>query len=214
MDTRLTMYENQQYEPLPIPNFTIVEVYQDTISPTTGLGYFIVPLTDNSQDAITEKIRAATPEGYTQFAVYTDDMDLKNKVIYAVFYQGDTPPEPPAKPEFTEQVAATPYDIYKSMEITNDGAPAYINLTIELEETTEKEVEIDFYINKNHYLITIPIVKGENIVTIDKDVVMYAGLPILNASIDVFPQLQHGVNVIKVNGLTIKRVIGKYQKKY
>ena len=44
MVNTLNTYTNLQYEPVPIPAYTILEIYKETIAKSNSLGYCILPI--------------------------------------------------------------------------------------------------------------------------------------------------------------------------
>jgi len=49
MDNSLVMYPNLQFNPIEIPEFTLVEFYKESIAEENGLGYCIIPIKGLSQ---------------------------------------------------------------------------------------------------------------------------------------------------------------------
>jgi hypothetical protein len=213
MDNTLVMYPNLQYNPIKIPDFTLLEIYKDTIDVSNGLGYCIIPIEGLSGQEIKDKARAkaeivkpADKDNYILFA----DGGYDHKIIYAVWYSGDVPTLP-AEPEVMELIPNQPHEVWHEVEVDNPAAPSFITVTLTL--TAFDNVE--FYINDDYFAIDIKKpVAGVNEVIINREGVSYNGKPIDSFKMTSAPKLKAGVNYIKAKCSNISNIGIKYRKKY
>lgn len=215
MDNTLVMYPNLQFNPIKIPDFTILEIYKDTIAIESGLGYCIIPIEgltkQEIRDKAKEKADLVQPSGYTNYTLLTGASDeFNHKIVYAVWYQGEAPSYPD-EPEVIELTPGQPHNIWHEIEVTNPAAPSFITVTL----TCSAFGHLEFYINDDYFAIDIDKpVSGVNEVIISKDGVTYDGKPIDNFKMSSAPKLKAGVNYIKVNSVNISKIGIKYRQKY
>lgn len=214
MDNSLVMYPNLQFNPIEIPEFTLVEFYKESIAAQNGLGYCIIPIKGLSQEQIETEIRnkgtAVAHEGYTKFKVLSTG-DFNHKIVYGVWYETDEPVYP-QEPEIESLTPAAALNIWKEIEVENAAAPTYITVTLTCSSFVDT---IEFYINKDYFAIDIKEpVDGVNIITITKDGVVYNGNPIDSFKMTSAPKLQAGANSIKVKTIGVTNIDIKYKNKF
>jgi len=215
MDNSLMMYSNLQYNPISIPDFTILELYQDSIAEATRLGYSIIPIeglsTQEIEDKCAELAATVQPDGYTSYILLTGaEGDFSHKIVYGVWYSGDAPSYP-SEPAVSELVAADSVSVWQTLEVPNSGAPAFASITLTLSAFDN----IEFYINGDYFHITIDEpVDGVDTVIINKSGVYYNDKAISTFEIDTLPKLQPGTNYIEVNATNITKVGIKYREQY
>lgn len=218
MNHTLTTYNNLQYNPVEIADFCVVEVYKDEISLVNALGYFIQPLTgvEDVKATIAARVQEKPQTGYSNLVILAGrNFDMFNRrIVYAVWYNGDTVPQYPDEPEQYELGApGDPFDFYKSLEIENEGAPTYCTITLALAKLDEP---VDFYLNGDYFKIDMSgqIPTDDKILTIDKTGVSYNRTPINTYEYLAVPKLKYGTNILKVNSITISKVKVEFNQKF
>lgn len=215
MDNTLVMYPNLQYNPIKIPDFTVLEIYKDSIATDKGLGYCIIPIEGLTQQQIRDAAKAKAdlvqPEGYTNYTLLTGAGDeFNHKIVYGVWYMGEAPtyPDEPSTEVLTPE---QPHNIWHEIEVENPSAPSFITVTL----TCSALDHVEFYINNDYFAIDIDKpVSGVNDIVINKEGVSYNGKPISNFKMTSAPKLKTGVNYIKVNCVSISKIGIKYRQKY
>ena len=148
MENTLTVINNLQYNPIEIADFCIVEVYKDDISLVNALGYFIQPLdgVGDIKETIANRVRESAPSGYANLVVLAGrEFDtFSRRIVYAVWYNGETVPTYPAAPEVHDLgEPGDPFDIYQDIEVINDSAPTDCKVTLTIDRL---DLPVEFYI--------------------------------------------------------------------
>lgn len=212
MDNTLVVYNNLQYNPVEIADFCVVEVYKDDISLANALGYFILPLKDveDVKATIEQKVKRdeSKPTGYENLAVLAGrEFDtFSHRIVYAVWYNGETAPTYPEEPEQHDLGApGDPFDFYQLVNVINDSAPTYCRITLTLDRL---DLPVEFYINDDHFKIDVSeqIPTDEKILIVDRTGVSYNSVPINSYEFLSVPKLQSGVNQLRINRLMIRNV--------
>lgn len=218
MENTLTVYNNLQYNPIEIEDFCVVEVYKDEISLDNALGYFIQPLKgiEDVKSTIEQKVRQNKLSGYTQLAVLAGrEFDtFSHRIVYAVWYQGETAPTYPEEPEQHDLGApGDPFDFYQVIQVINDSAPTYCRITLTLDRL---DLPVEFYINDDHFKIDVSeqIPTDEKILVIDKTGVSYNSVPINTYEFLSVPKLKSAVNQLRINRLMIREVKVEFARKF
>lgn len=218
MDHSLTTYKNLQYNPIDISSFCVVEVYKDEINSSNALGYFIQPLTGitDIKATIADRVWGQPEAGYDNLVVLAGrDFDtFDRRIVYAVWYNGDTPPQYPSEPTVAQlKEPAGSSSHYQEIVIENDGAPTYCTITLTLVGLSEP---VDFYLNDDYYKIDvstqIPSVK--KILTIDRTGVMYNGKHINTYDSLAVPKLNFGTNILRMSNLSTSKVKVEFNQKF
>lgn len=214
MENTLNTYPNLQFNPIKIPDFTLLEIYKESIAPTNGIGYCIIPIRDKTKEEIEQEIESkaatASHEGYTKLKVLSTG-DYNHKIVYAVWYEGDEPTYP-QEPEVSVLTPAPPLNIWKELEVENVAAPTYITVTL---TCSAFDKPLEFYINHDYFAIDIEKPEeGVNEVIVSREGVSYNGKPIDSFKMTSAPKLKAGTNSIKVNSVGISHVGIKYRMKY
>lgn len=217
MDNTLVMYPNLQFNPVEIPDYTIVEIYKDSIATENGLGYAIIPIEGLTQEQIVSaagaKAELKQPEGYVQYDILygAEKPGFNHKIIYAVWYNAEKPVYPP-EPSIVEQTPAQPLNIWKELEVDNAAAPSYVTVTLTCSAFDDT---LEFYINNDYFAIDIKEPKsGVNTITIGRDGVTYNDKAIDSFKMSSAPKLKAGVNYIKVKTIGISNLGIKYRQKF
>lgn len=220
MENTLTVYNNLQYNPIEIEDFCVVEVYKDEISLDNALGYFIQPLKgleDNEiKSTIEGRVKQNKLSGYTQLAVLAGrEFDsFSHRIVYAVWYKGETAPTYPAEPEQHDLGApGDPFDFYQVLQVINDSAPTYCRITLTLDRL---DLPVEFYINDDYFKIDVSdqIPTDEKILVVDKTGVSYNSVPINTYEFLSVPKLKSAVNQLRVNRLMIREVKVEFAHKF
>lgn len=215
----LTFFNNQQYDPINIQDFCIVEVYKNSITKDNILGYYIQPLKDitNPIETIENRVRRSVATDLTELVILPgrEINQLSHKIVYAVFY--DSNAEKPIYPLLPEEIElgkpAQQLDIYETIELNNEGTPT--DCTIKLIISTLAK-DIEFFINGRKYLIYASELPPapEKVLIINKYGVTYNSIPVDKFEFMQPPQLQHGHNIIKVDRATVSDIEITYLRKY
>lgn len=218
MENTLTVYNNLQYNPIEIEDFCVVEVYKDEISLENALGYFIQPLKgiEDVKATIEQKVRQNKVSGYTQLAVLAGrEFDtFSHRIVYAVWYQGETAPTYPEEPEQHDLGApGDPFDFYQLIQVINDSAPTYCRITLTLDRL---DLPVEFYINDDYFKIDVSdqIPTDEKILVVDKTGVSYNSVPINSYEFLSVPKLKSAVNQLRINRLMIREVKVEFARKF
>lgn len=218
LEHTLTVYNNLQYNPIEIEDFCVVEVYKDEISLDNALGYFIQPLKgiEDIKTTIANKVKQNKVTGYTQLAVLAGrEFDsFSHRIVYAVWYKGETAPTYPEEPEQHDLGApGDPFDFYQVVEVINDSAPTYCRITLTLDRL---DLPVEFYINDDHYKIDVSdqIPTDEKILVVDKTGVSYNSVPISSYEFLSVPKLKSAVNQLRINKLMIREVKVEFARKF
>lgn len=203
-------YENRYYNPISIPDYSILEIYKDNISQDNFLGYTIIPLKDMSpQEIETNMIDRAyelKPSGYPNLKMLygRERKSFKNKRVFAVWYK-TTEPNYPEAPVYTEPLPPVETDYgFNTIVIENAGAA---DTDVQLILSTEKKGDVEVYINDDYYSIKIDKIPREsNEITINNKGVLYNGRPYDNFTFATVPTLRKGTNKIKVSKSLVKKV--------
>lgn len=212
MVSNLNTYPNLQYNPISIPDFTVVEIYKDTVAKANSLGYCILPIEglDNQtiEENIITKVRESAPETYSNLAILNEGFN--RKVVYAVWYKGDAPVYPSNEIQ-PALIATEPFNVWEEVEINNPSAPAAISLELDCSSLDL----IEFYINDNLFSIKIENPSEvSNIVLVDGTGVKYNNKNIATFDFPTMPKIKNGLNCLKFNKTMIKGVKIKYIPKY
>lgn len=210
MNQSLTMYNNLQYNPVEIADFCVVEVYKDEIVKTNALGYFIQPLKNigDVKATIENRVIESAPDGYEKLAILAGrEFDtFSHRIVYAVWYNGDTKPQYPEEPEQHGLGApGDPFDFYQPVQVINDSAPTYCRITLTLDRL---DLPVEFYINDDHFKIDVSeqIPTDEKILIVDRTGVSYNSVPINSYEFLSVPKLKSGINQLRINRLMIRNV--------
>lgn len=218
MNQSLTMYNNLQYNPVEIADFCVVEVYKDEIVKTNALGYFIQPLKDigDVKATIENRVRESAPDGYEKLAILAGrEFDtFSHRIVYAVWYNGETAPTYPEEPEQHDLGApGDPFDFYQNISVINDSAPTYCRITLTLDRL---DLPVEFYINDDHFKIDVSeqIPTDEKILIVDKTGVSYNSVPTNSYEFLSVPKLKSGINQLRINRLMIREVKVEFIHKF
>lgn len=214
MISNINTYPNLQFNPFPIPEFTVIEIYRDTIAKDNSLGYCILPIEGLDDAQIETKIRTlvdgSKPEEYQNLAVL--NKGYNHKICYAVWYT-DTAPEFPKEPSPQPMPEpAAPFNVWEEIVVDNPGQTVPLALEITCSSFTEP---IGFYINDVLFSITIGKPQaGINVIVADR-----TGASYNNKGIDTFdfpttPVLKNGRNVLKFNKTNVSAVKVRYTQKF
>lgn len=221
MQHTLNMYPNMQYNPIKIQDFTILEFYQDNISITSRLGYYILPIQDLTVQEIEEKINNLAlqklPEGYSQFIALPDRgtthtyNSYDHRICYVVFYQGDVIPSYPQEPALGTPIApSSSFNPWNEINITNAGGPTALSIILTIAIST---TSLEFYINNQNYKINSEVRVGE-VVKISKNGVYINNRQISDFDIQSWPYLTSGENTIRIPKNCVSNVQISYEMKY
>lgn len=219
MNNTLTFFNNLQYDPIQIDDFCIVEVYKNSISDENILGYYIQPLNGvtNPKETIANRVKQLAAVDLDGLAILPGrELNLySHKVVYAVFY--DTNDAAPIYPLMPDQVdlgtPANPLDIYETIEIENEGTLTDCTINLALAASAK---EVEFFINDQRYFVDIsnyPRLDNATMI-ISKNGVSYGSLPIDSFKFSKPPQLEHGVNILRVNKIMVSDIEITYTRKY
>lgn len=218
LEHTLTTYNNLQYNPVEIGDFCVVEVYKDEIALTEALGYFVQPLEgiEDIKKTIEERVRESAPDGYEKLAVLAGrEFDsYSHRIVYAVWYNGETAPKYPDEPEQHDLGApGDPFDFYEKVAVVNDSAPTYCKVILTLDRL---DLPVEFYINDDYFKIDVSeqIPTDEKILVVDKTGVSYNSVPIYSYEFLSVPKLKSAVNQIRFNKLMIREAKIEYVHKY
>lgn len=214
MISNINTYPNLQFNPFPIPGFTVIEIYKDTIAEDNSLGYCILPVEGLDDEQIETKVRelveASNPGEYQNLAVL--NKGFNHKICYAVWYNDVAPefPEEPVPQPMPEPAA--PFNVWEEIEVDNPGQTVPLTLEITCSSLVEP---IGFYINDVLFSITIgkPLV-GENIIVADRTGVSYSNKKIDTFDFPTMPVLKNGKNILKFNKTNVSAVKLKYTQKF
>lgn len=218
MENTLTVINNLQYNPIEIADFCIVEVYKDDISLVNALGYFIQPLdgVGDIKETIANRVRESAPSGYANLVVLAGrEFDtFSRRIVYAVWYNGETVPTYPAAPEVHDLgEPGDPFDFYEPISVINDSAPTDCRITLTLDRL---DLPVEFYINDDHFKIDVStqVPTDEKILVVDKTGVRYNSVPISSYEFLSVPKLKSAVNQLRINKLMIRKVKVEFAKKF
>jgi hypothetical protein len=218
MENTLTVINNLQYNPIEIADFCIVEVYKDDISLVNALGYFIQPLdgVGDIKETIANRVRESAPSGYANLVVLAGrEFDtFSRRIVYAVWYNGETVPTYPAAPEVHDLgEPGDPFDFYQDIEVINDSVPTDCKITLTIDRL---DLPVEFYINDDYFKIDVSkqVPTDEKIIEIDKTGVKYNSVPINTYEFLSIPKLKSAKNLIKVNRLMIRKVKVEFIHKF
>lgn len=216
----LNTYPNLYLNPIEIPDYTIVEIYKDTIALANGLGYCIVPLGDKDNNEIkaeiANRIQNSQPVGYSNSVILAGrtNESFSNRITYVVWYQGSTVPTFPDLPKIEAPIDPKPaFDRYNKIEVTNQGAAAS-DVVITLSVVAVGEVSL--LINDKSYSIIINklLPNQENKVVISKDGVTFNDKNYDNFTFAGAPTLKKGVNSIAISKENVNKIKIDYVPKY
>lgn len=220
----LNMYNNLQYNPIEIDDYTILEIYKDSIEEYNVVGYHILPIKGLTAETIGEKIAefaaANAPEGYSSWvalpsrrAPYTYQ-SYNHRRCYLVYYTGSDIPTYPAEPEIGEMpTPAEAFDPWHGLGLVNEGnapTPARLSLTL----TALDNEEVEFYINGNKYRAWNLTGDDGSVLTVDKLGMTWNGSPIFTFDMERVPSLIPGVNEIKVSKKNVDKVDVFYKARF
>lgn len=212
MNNTLVMYPNKQYNPILVPDYTLVEFYREKIHVDTDLGYCIIPLKGKGRVEIDEIIKAKAntikPDDLSNLAILTNSKgELNHNIIYAVWYNAEEPVYPP-EPSVEELIPASPHNVWETREVVNEGAPAFCEVSL----TLSSFGFIEFYINDDYFSFVADDPQGTAVVS--NKGVFYNGKMISNFKMTAAPKLKAGVNYFKVKCIDINKMSVKYKKKF
>lgn len=219
MQYTLNMYPNLQYNPVKIQDFTILEFYKDNISALNKMGYYILPIQDLTVETIRKKIENLSaqklPEGYSNVVALPDRAGARtyssynHRICYVVYYNGDDVPTYPSEPTLGTPISPkTPFNPWNEINISNIGAPTPLSLIL----TVTAIGELEFYINDNSYKINNITETG--ILKMSKNGVFLNDNPIIDFSIEDWPFLKSGDNIIKMPKNSVSNIQISYKLKY
>lgn len=218
LEQTLTVVNNLQYNPIEIADSCIVEVYKDGITLANALGYFIQPLkgVGDIKATIEERVRESAPSGYTNLVILAgrDFETFAHRIVYAVWYNGDTVPTYPDAPEIHDLgEPGDPFDFYEPISVINDSAPTDCRITLTLDRL---DLPVEFYINDDHFKIDVStqVPTDEKILVVDKTGVRYNSVPISSYEFLSVPKLKSAKNQLRINKLMIRKVKVEFAKKF
>lgn len=218
MENTLTVINNLQYNPIEIADSCVVEVYKDGITLANALGYFIQPLdgVGDIKETIANRVRESAPSGYANLVVLAgrDFETFAHRIVYAVWYNGDTVPTYPDAPEIHDLgEPGDPFDFYEPISVINDSAPTDCRITLTLDRL---DLPVEFYINDDHFKIDVStqVPTDEKILVVDKTGVRYNSVPISSYEFLSVPKLKSAVNQLRINKLMIRKVKVEFTKKF
>lgn len=216
MNTTLNMYSNLQYDAEPIQDFTIVEVYKDSILKANSLGYTILPIEGLDVDTIETKIAeiASTnlPSGYEKYVILPgantthDYSSYNHRVCYLVYYTADTAPTYPDAPSIGEAIEpATAFNKWNVANIPYYGAmptPLILHFTV-----VKGCTELEFYLrNEEHYVIPLNEFDTDTSLVVVSDGGVYQdGVEILNYEMTEYPILTNNGTVPSYNSVKVDK---------
>lgn len=211
MTNSLNTYPNLQYSAIQIPDFTVLEIYKESIAINNSLGYCIIPIANLSDKEIKDEIAAkaalAAHEGYSNCKIMAGRTydNFNHKIVYAVWYN-DVEPQYPEIPSDTPlNEPAAPCDIWFTKEIDNPDA-ALGSLSIDIECSSFEE-PIEFYLNDNYYKVWVnKPVQGNNIVTVNEKGVFYNSKQIDTFEMDMPPYFDKQRNIFKIKATNALKV--------
>ena len=215
MISNLNTYPNLQYNGIPIPAFTVVEVYKDEIVKDSSLGYFVLPIEGMDNEAIElairKKLRDEAPFGYGNLAIIQKGFD--HKVVYAVWNRGEAPKVPDPKPIPKLDDPAEPFNVWEEIQLDNRGVgPTALTLEFDCSSFDEP---IEFYINDDYYTITIEKPQMyQSIVIADETGAKYNGKNIDTFEFPTMPKIKNGSNCLRIKKTNVSKVKVKYLPKY
>lgn len=211
------MLSTQKYYnniPQKIGSYTLVEVYNDSISDENFQGYKIFPIKDinNINQVIEDTIvnELGQPGDEYQLAILAghDGNQYNHNIVYAVWYT-DEEPTYPAEPIVPAMPAPDPqFNVWQEITVNNSGVDT--NATVIL---TVNHGDIELMINDDYFLIKGNITDGARC-TINRDGVSINNIPAMEYIITNQPILKHGQNTIKVNKTNITHIDIQYKTTY
>lgn len=220
MQHTLTMYSNQQSNPIKIADYTILEFYKDSISPDNRLGYYILPIEDVPLDTIKTKIAGLAeetyPDGYTNYVILADRTGVQNydsfnhRICFVVFYTGSEVPIYPAEPAITETgTPAEPFNAWNEITIENQGNPTYATLSLTIDSTDS--LPLVFYVNEDKFSVSIAS-PGE--LKISQQGIYLNNTKLSDFELTNWPYLKMGNNSIRVPKKNVTHLKISYAEQY
>lgn len=213
MNHNLVSIPNLQYDPIAIPDYTVLELYKDAVADANYIGYYIVNIEGLNETEIETKLTtlAGTQDGYTNFVILASADNSKkqysHKRIYGVFYNGSTAP---AYPTYTVREATattgTLVDPYQTFTIENEGISTPVQLVFTVDSVDEP---IEWLLN-NNYGATVLDKAGKLVVGQESTI---NGEPV-DVDYAEIPCLMHGTNTLKVKATNVSKVECKYTVLY
>jgi len=215
----LNTYPNLYLNPIEIPDYTIVEIYKDSIALVNNLGYCIVPLGDKDnteiKQEISNRVKSSQPTGYTNFVILAgrESESFNHRVTYVVWYTGETVPTYPELPTIeTPADPAAAFNRFNEVTVVNQGVAA-TDLILTL--TVVKAGLVEVYINDNYYSIIIDkLPAATNLITISKTGVSYNDKNYDKFTFSAVPTLTKGSNTIKVTKENVSNLKVDYVPMY
>lgn len=212
MEHNLITIPNLQYEPISIPQYTVLELYKDSIIDANYVGYYIVPIEGLTKDEIKIKLLdlAGTLEDYSyvKLLVSRDETkeQFKYKRVYGVYFNEDEPVYPDVPKVTPIETTGTLIDVWQTKEIENSGieVPATIRLTVENDGD-----KLELYLNDNHISVE-NYSTGEVVVSSTAE----NNGKTIEVSFDEIPALKSGTNIIKIKATNITKVEVNYTVAY
>lgn len=231
MNTTLNMYDNLQYDAIPIQDYTIVEVYKDSIAEDNSLGYTILPIEGLNIDTIETKIAeiAATnlPSGYENYVVLpgrneTHDYDSYNhRVCYLIYYTSDTAPTYPDAPDIGE--AIEPATAFNKWNIANIAYYGAIPSPLTLYFTVVKGCKtLEFYLRNEDYF-SIPLKDFDtdtSLVVVSNEGIYQDGVELIDYEMTNYPIIEPtgtaapSYNSLKVDKKWVSNVTWYFYNRY
>lgn len=212
MEHNLTTISNLQYEAVAIPQYTVLELYKDSVLDDNYVGYYIVPIEGLTKEEIKTKLLelAGTYEGYSyvKLLVSKDETkeQFKYKRVYGVYFNNTEPVYPTVAVQEQTIPTGTLVDVWQTNEIENGGieVPCSIKLT-----AAAGDESIEFYLNNNH----VSIEKYEAGEVVISSIAKNNGKTI-ECSFDEIPTLKNGTNILKTKATNITKVEVEFTEAY
>lgn len=220
MQHTLTMYSNQQSNPIKIADYTLLEFYKDSISSDNRLGYNILPIENMPLDTIKTKIaelaKEACPDGYSKYAVLADRTgaqtyeSFNHRICFIVFYTGSVIPTYPAEPAIKETgTPAEPFNAWNQVSVENQGNPTYVTLSLTIDSTNN--LPLVFYVNEDKFSVSVAS-PGE--LKIGQQGVYLNNTKLSDFELTNWPYLKMGNNSIRVPKKNVAHLKVSYAEQY
>lgn len=209
----LVTLPNKQYDSIEIPDYTVLELYTESVSDANYVGYYIVPIGGLSDTEIETKLKtlAGTKEGYANFALLVSrdgkTKEYNRKRVYGVYYKTTAPTYPEETKDVTTYTPAPQYDVYQTITVTNPGVAAPCKLTLTVDSIDDP---VELYVN-NNYIACKPNEIGELVID---DVARMNGAFVEDYDAFDRPTLVQGENTIKVKATNVTNVSVTYTPFY
>lgn len=222
MNKTLNIYPNFQTDKIAVQDYTVMEIYKDSIAKDNSLGYWVLPIQDLTvaqiQEQIDTKLIEWLPSGYVNYITYPLDATIKdyNRSICYCIYYNDTIPTQPKEKTIPAIQSPTSFDPFTSFMVENNGS---LESSIKIKITPNSGIELDniivFYINENKYSVKIEdysLPPKELVITREK--ISYDGLNIDTFEFDAPLTIHKNSNTIKFKANNLEHINISYVPKF